>query len=171
MNKSSFFAFLAVFLLVLLGIKGFHLLQHRPWHADGHFRYLSAAVDTSENENGYFRRHERAVHRRGGAPEVDLAIRRQLDAAAEAVTPPASPVGYAEPPEAGESLSAGRRIAGIYARMAPEDAARIIGTMDTGRIVRLLKLMRPEDASAVLARLPLEKAREATERMLEQSAL
>ena len=39
MHKSSFFAFLAVFLLILLGLKGFHLLQYRPWHADGHFRY------------------------------------------------------------------------------------------------------------------------------------
>ena len=37
MHKSSFFAFLAVFLLILLGLKGFHLLQYRPWHADGHF--------------------------------------------------------------------------------------------------------------------------------------
>lgn len=165
MHKSSFFAFLAVFLLILLGIKGFHLLQHRPWHADGHFRYLSAAVGTTENE--YFRRHERAAHRRGGAPEVDLAIRRQLDADAAA----ASPAGYSDTPETGETFSAARRIAGIYARMAPEDAARIIGTMGTGQIVRLLKLMRPEDASAVLARLPLAKAREVTERMLERPAL
>lgn len=55
--------------------------------------------------------------------------------------------------------------------MAPEDAARIIGTMETGQIVRLLKLMRPEDASAVFARLPLAKAREVTERMLERPAL
>ena len=31
MHKSSFFAFLAVFLLILLGIKGFHLLQYSPW--------------------------------------------------------------------------------------------------------------------------------------------
>ena len=43
--------------------------------------------------------------------------------------------------------------------------------METGQIVRLLKLMRPEDASAVLARLPLAKAREVTERMLERPAL
>ena len=85
MHKSSFFAFLAVFLLILLGIKGFHLLQYRPWHADGHFRYLSAAIGTTEN--GYFRRHERTVRRRGGAPEVDLAIRRQLDADAAAASP------------------------------------------------------------------------------------
>ena len=134
MHKSSFFAFLAVFLLILLGIKGFHLLQYRPWHADGHFRYLSAAIGTTEN--GYFRRHERTVRRRGGAPEVDLAIRRQLDADAAA----ASPAGYSDAPE-------------------------------TGEIVRLLKLMRPEDASAVLARLPLAKAREVTERMLERPAL
>ena len=77
MHKSSFFAFLAVFLLILLGLKGFHLLQYRPWHADGHFRYLSAAAGATEIENGYFRRHERTVRRRGGAPEVDLAIRRQ----------------------------------------------------------------------------------------------
>ena len=86
MHKSSFFAFLAVFLLILLGIKGFHLLQYRPWHADGHFRYLSAAAGATEIENGYFRRHERTVRRRGGAPEVDLAIRRQLDADAAAAS-------------------------------------------------------------------------------------
>ena len=73
MHKSSFFAFLAVFLLILLGIKGFHLLQYRPWHADGHFRYLSAAAGATETENGYFRRHERTVHRRGGAPEIGRA--------------------------------------------------------------------------------------------------
>ena len=79
--------------------------------------------------------------------------------------------GYSDAPETGETFSAARRIAGIYARMAPEDAARIIGTMKTGQIVRLLKLMRPEDASAVLARLPLAKAREVTERMLERPAL
>ena len=151
MHKSSFFAFLAVFLLILLGLKGFHLLQYRPWHADGHFRYLSAAAGATEIENGYFRRHERTVRRRGGAPEVDLAIRRQLDADAAA----ASPAGYSDAPETGETFS----------------AARIIGTMETGQIVRLLKLMRPEDASAVLARLPLAKAREVTERMLERPAL
>ena len=87
MHKASFFAFLAVFLLILLGIKGFHLLQYRPWHADGHFRYLSAAAGATEIENGYFRRHERTVRRRGGAPEVDLAIRRQLDADAAAASP------------------------------------------------------------------------------------
>lgn len=87
MHKSSFFAFLAVFLLILLGIKGFHLLQYSPWHADGHFRYLSAAAGATEIENGYFRRHERTVRRRGGAPEVDLAIRRQLDADAAARLP------------------------------------------------------------------------------------
>ena len=167
MHKSSFFAFLAVFLLILLGIKGFHLLQYSPWHADGHFRYLSAAAGATEIENGYFRRHERTVRRRGGAPEVDLAIRRQLDADAAA----ASPAGYSDAPETGETFSAARRIAGIYARMAPEDAARIIGTMETGQIVRLLKLMCPEDASAVFARLPLAKAREVTERMLERPAL
>ena len=86
MHKSSFFAFLAVFLLILLGIKGFHLLQYSPWHADGHFRYLSAAAGATEIENGYFRRHERTVRRRGGAPEVDLAIRRQLDADAAAAS-------------------------------------------------------------------------------------
>ena len=104
MHKSSFFAFLAVFLLILLGLKGFHLLQYRPWHADGHFRYLSAAAGATEIENGYFRRHERTVRRRGGAPEVDLAIRRQLDADAAANF-------FCRPPDSGDLCphGAGRR--------------------------------------------------------------
>ena len=127
-------------------------------------RSLLETVKKNAGRNSYGRI---TVRHRGGAPEVDLAIRRQLDADAAA----ASPAGYSDAPETGETFSAARRIAGIYARMAPEDAARIIGTMETGQIVRLLKLMRPEDASAVFARLPLAKAREVTERMLERPAL
>ncbi len=97
-----------------------------------------------------------------GSPEMEQAIRRRLDADALAAAPGGSQFNAL--PD--ESLFYGRRLAGIYARMAPEDAARIIETMDSREIVRLLQMMRTEDAAAILTRIRLDKAKEVTEQML-----
>ncbi len=99
---------------------------------------------------------------RPGSPEMEEAIRRHLDADALAATPRIPQ--FDTLPE--ESLFYGRRLAGIYARMAPEDAARIIETMDSREIISLLQMMRTEDAAAILTRIRLDKAREVTEQML-----
>lgn len=97
-----------------------------------------------------------------GSPEMEQAIRRRLDA--DALT--AVPGGQQFDALPDESLFYGRRLAGIYARMAPEDAARIIETMDSREIIRLLQMMRTEDAAAILTRIRLDKAKEVTEQML-----
>ncbi len=177
MNKSSFFAFLTIFLLMLLGIKGFYLLQHRPRNGEQSFFSFVMAEDRGKDrakdiakdveDDQPFRHFQPNRFRRAAAPEVDLAIRRQLDAAA-AETPTLPTTENSNAAE-NDFVSVNEQIAAIYSLMPPADSARIIGDMATQQIISLFKLMRPEDASAVLLHLPLEKAREITEQMLEQA--
>lgn len=155
MKKSSFFALLAVVLLLLFSIKAGRIISHGQKHT-GTFHSLSV------NNAAINEKHTRNDHDIG---QLDRAIRRRLDADAAA----AAPVRYDYDLPESENLFYSRRLAGIYARMNPEDAARIIETLDSCQIIRLLKMMRSEDAAAVLSRIKLEKAREITEQMLEDT--
>ncbi len=146
MKKTLFFAFLLIVLTSLLGVKIFRLghVFLPPHHV---FR---SAENTAENRRRDDRRMNllKAEHRQA----VDRAIRRRLDADAALAAD-------------GNGFSTGR-LSDIYARMAPEDAARLIETLDTTDAVRLIESMRTNDAAAILTRLKPEKAREITERML-----
>lgn len=147
MKKTLFFAFLLIVLTSLLGVKIFRLghVFLPPHHV---FR---SAENTAENRRRDDRRMNllKAEHRQA----VDRAIRRRLDADAAFAAPDAA-------------LPAAR-LTEIYARMPPEDAARLIETLDTTDAVRLIESMRTNDAAAILTRLKPEKAREITERMLD----
>lgn len=155
MKKSSFFALLAVVLLLLFGIKVGRIINHGPKHT-------GISHSLSVNNTGITQNHTQNDHDIG---QLDRAIRRRLDADAAAV----APVRYDYDLPESENIFYNRRLAGIYARMNPEDAARIIETLDSCQIIRLLKIMRSEDAAAVLSRMKLEKAREITEQMLEDT--
>ncbi len=164
MKKSVLFTLLAVLSLLLIGVKSARIF-HR--HAE-----TQAHVEVIYPENGvrYARELPRRQIRRpvtepevvSSGREIEQAIRRRLDAAADNAASDFSAAADFE------SRIENRRIAGLYTEMSPADAARIIETLEPRQAIRLLQMMNTESAAAILSRMKLDRARLITEQMLEE---
>ena len=57
-------------------------------------------------------------------------------------------------------------LAFLYAQMPAEDAARIFGDLDDGAVITLLQNMEADKAAAIIAKLPADKAKSVTLRVI-----